>query len=341
MGDGQAGPRELQIGMERMIELWAEAGPCENDVDKALKHAEAAYTAGANALKVQWYRAETLTVPTASRYDNTSGPATNQYEMFLNSIYPYERWEPVIDYCKSVNLRFIPSVFDFEAVDVANKFELPLLKMASGEITNHSLLNYASEDRQLAISTGAATIEEVEQALTWVTSGPETILMACHLQYPTPFASANIARTYVLQANFPYCIPGFSDHTEGVETIPLIVASGCQVIEKHFTLKAGQGYDSDFALDPTGLRNAVLKIQGTVAVMGNAELEPTAGELAARAGARRSPYARVAIPAGQEIRPEDIVNLRPFYGLDPMAAPRLVGRSFEHDTPAFGQFPDV
>ncbi len=321
-----------------MIELWAEAGPCDNSVDKALDYVRAVHQSGAAAIKVQWYNADTLVVPGAARYDNTTGDAKNQYDMFKESIYPYQRWLPVIDLCKQLNIRFIPSVFDLEGVDVANDYELKVLKLASGDITYHELLRAASDGRQVAMSTGAATLVEVEKAVDQLSKG-EHILMACHLEYPTPNHKANLARTFELQLNFPHMIPGFSDHTPGIDTIPLIVATGCQVIEKHFTLTPDQGYDSDFALSPVELRNAVLKIEGTTAVMGDTEIAPDAGERAARKGARRSLYAAQDIPAGKHLDSDDIAILRPFYGIEPWEAPSYYGRSFGMDIPKGGEFP--
>jgi len=185
------------------------------------------------------YNPDTVFTPDAPRYDNTSGPALTQNAAAANPIYPYTLWEPVIDKCRSLGVRFIPSVFDLEAVDVANEYNLPVLKIASGDLTYHELIRYASDGRQVALSTGAATVEEIEEAvnqLSWAQPNVNHILMACHLEYPTPYHRANIARSYSLQALFPHLVPGFSDHTPGVDTIPLIVASGCQVIEKHVTL---------------------------------------------------------------------------------------------------------
>lgn len=321
-----------------MIEFWAEAGPCEKSIDKALEYADAAYNNGATGLKVQWFTPEKIFTPDAPRYDNTGGEARSQWEAGVNSIYPYTRWEPVIEYCKEKDIKFIPSVFDLEAVEVANKYELPILKIASGDLTYHKLLREASDGRQVALSTGAATLDEVESAYNQL-SNRTHILMACHLEYPTPIERANIARTYALQFNFPMAVPGFSDHTPGLDAIPFIVASGCQVIEKHFTLEPNRGYDSDFALTPEQLRDAVIDIQSTLTIMGDANIEPDLWEMAAREGARRSPYAKVDIPAGTSITQDMFAMLRPCYGPGPAEAYRLIGRSFDFDIPAYGQLP--
>jgi sialic acid synthase SpsE len=325
-----------------MIELWAEAGPCDKSIDRALEYADAVHQAGAQALKVQWYNPDKVFAPNAPRYDNTSGDATTQNEAAANPIYPYHLWEPVIDKCRTLGIRFIPSVFDLEAVDVANEFELPVLKIASGDITYHELIREASKGRQVALSTGASTGEEILAATNQLDhSQPDVnhILMACHLEYPTPYHRANLARSFALQINFPHLVPGFSDHTPGIDTIPLMVATGVQVIEKHFTLAQGLGYDSDFALSPVELRNAVLKIEGTVAVMGDSDITPDEFELPAREGARRSPYLARDIPAGQVLTADDLVILRPDYGISPQEAARYVGRSFEENLLAGGRLP--
>jgi sialic acid synthase SpsE len=320
-----------------MIELWAEAGPCDKSIDKALLYAEKAAEAGANALKVQWYNPDTIFSPNAPRYDKTTGPALTQNAAAANPIYPYHLWDPVISRCAELNLRFIPSVFDFEAIEAANHYELPILKIASGDLTYHQLIKAASDGRQLAVSTGGATIEEVHAAVDHLEANH--ILMACHLEYPTPFVRANIARTYHLQMEFPHLIPGFSDHTPGYDTIPLFVAAGVQVIEKHFTLVPFKGYDSDFALTPIELRNVVNKIEGTITVMGNAEVSPTPEEGPAIVGARRSPYAARDIPSGHVITDDDLVCLRPNYGISPSQLSTYIGRSFEVDIPKGGQLP--
>lgn len=321
-----------------MIEVWAEAGPCDNSVAAALQYVDAVHQAGAAAIKVQWYNADTLVTPDAPRYDNTSGKETTQYAMFKKGIYPYERWESVISRSRDLGIEFIPSVFDHEAIEYAEDAGIKTIKIASGDITYLNLIRHASSfAERIAISTGASTLDEVADALDAVQPGCEAILMACHLEYPTPLTRANIARTYDLQQNFPDCVPGFSDHTPGIASFPLIAATGCQVIEKHFTLEAGKGYDSDFALTPADLRNGVLSLERTLALMGDIALSPTPEEAAGRQGARRSLYTRRAIPAGQTVNADDIAVLRPGGGLHPEDKPLLAGMAPLVDLPKFHQ----
>jgi sialic acid synthase SpsE len=294
-----------------MIELWAEAGPCDNDINKAIEYVHAVSGSGAQALKVQWYRPETLVTVGAERYDSTSGSAKTQRELFANSIYPYQRWKPVIDECRQQGIEFIPSVFDMEAVNVAAELGVKTLKIASGDITYLDLIKAAANKAErIAISTGASTEAEIDAAVEAADSAAVT-LMACHLQYPTPLESANVARIYAIGFYWPSCELGFSDHTPGIDTIPLAVAAGTQVIEKHFTLEANQGYDSDFALDPAGLRNAVLETQRTLTLMGDSDLAPTTGEQAGRLGARRSLVLTKSLKAGETPSPPDVAVLRP------------------------------
>ena len=311
-----------------MIEIWAEAGPCENDIGKALEYVHAVSAAGAQALKVQWYRPETLVTLDAERYDKTSGSAKTQYELFKNSIYPYQRWEPVIDECRQQGIEFIPSVFDTEAALVAGELGLKTIKIASGDITYLDLIKVAakSTNERIAISTGASTEAEIDSAYMHATAADYVVLMACHLEYPTPLGEANVARLYAIGYGWPYSQLGFSDHTPGIDTIPLAVAAGANVIEKHFTLEANKGYDSDFALDPAGLRNAVLEAQRTLGLMGNSDLAPTMGERDARLGARRSLVLTKSLSAGEIVRPNDVAVLRPHHvdSLSPAALNQIL-----------------
>lgn len=320
------------------IEFWAEAGPCDNSVNAALAYVNAAYTAGASALKVQWYNAPKLVVPGVGRYDKTSGSETTQFDMFAQGIYPYSRWDPVIELTRRSNMEFIPSVFDHEAVEYAAHKNITTLKIASGDITYLDLITHASQScDRIAISTGGSTLDEVADAVEAVDSDCDLILLACHLEYPTPIERANLARTYDLQWAFPDSEAGFSDHTPGIDSIPLIVASGVTIIEKHFTLKKGQGYDSDFALDPVDLRNAILSVERTLTLMGDVSVSPDTDEMAGRTGARRSLYTSRAIPAGHAITPPDIAVLRPGTGLSPRDAQTVTGMAPRSDLPKHHQ----
>jgi len=320
-----------------MIEIWAEGGACDKNIKSALKYVRAVADAGAQALKVQWYQPETHLIPDALRYDQTEGPAKTQWEVIKNPIYPYERWVSVIDLARDQGIEFIPSVFDHESIDFAEQMGIKTIKIASGEITNFELISHAAEvAKRIALSTGGSTLDEVDEALSHI-QGPEIVLMACHLEYPTPVERANIARTFDLQYNFPDETPGFSDHTAGILSIPLIVATGCQVIEKHFTLAKGHGYDSDFALDAIDLRNAVISAERTMTLMGDSTVTPDASEMRAREGARRSCYTARAIPTGKPLDPYDIVVLRPGTGLPPSAASTLEGMAPSKDLPKHHQ----
>ena len=317
-----------------MIEFWAEAGPCENSVAKALEYVHTAKEAGASALKVQWYNPETLVQPDTLRYDNTSGPAKSQRELFAHAIYPYERWAPVVETARALDLEFIPSVFDLEAVEQAKHFDIKTIKIASGDITYTEMITASAKDQErIAISTGASTTDEIGVAVKAASDARETILMACHSEYPTPLDRANISRSYSLQADWPTTTPGFSDHTPGIASIPLIVATGVSVIEKHFTLEGGHGYDSDFALTPTDLRNAILSIQRTIAMMGDGVLSATEEEAAARSGARRSLVLTRSLKAGTALTAEMLSALRPHLEGAPTPAERyeVMGRTVKED----------
>jgi N,N'-diacetyllegionaminate synthase len=302
------------------MRIWAEAGPCEGSVNYGIRAADAVARAGADALKVQWYRPDMLVTRDAARYDRTdhAGKET-QWEAFQGALWPYDRWQPVKDRCDQLGIGFIPSVFDGDAVQAALEMGVTTLKIASGDITHGPLIDMAARaGKQVVVSTGASTMAEVRRAYTWASSyGAQVTLLACHLQYPTPHESAHLGRILALQQEFAWAAQkdqvriGYSDHTPGPQITGFLAALGCQVHEKHFSLHPGDGGgDHDFAVGPDGLADMVKMAQAALTLIGNVELEPSSGEQAARIGARRSLYLRRAVTT--HISPDDLTALRPY-----------------------------
>ena len=301
------------------MDIWAEAGGCDGEVAYGVAAAQAVAQAGAQALKVQWLRPETIFSKDAPRYDHTSGEWADQAGGYKRVIYPYDRWEPVIATCRANFIDFIPAVFEEAAVNAADHMGIGHVKIASGDITNERLVRYAAGAKNIShmtISTGASTMSEVESAVRWVQEeGPATgiTLLACHLEYPSPVSSASLGRIIALQSAWPNLAVGYSDHTPGLDTVPLALILGAEVLEKHFTLHPGVGGgDHDFAVDREELGDMVRIGQYVNAMVGDIELEPSPGEWAARSGARRSLYARVDIGRGTVLTDDLIVPLRPY-----------------------------
>ena len=302
------------------MEFWSEIGAGDGSVDYALTAARVVSASGGSALKVQWLHPKDIFTRSAPRYDNTSGEWATQFAGYEGSrnIYPYGMWEPVIDQCRALDLEFIPAVFSKQAVTVASEMSLPHVKVASGDITHFSLIDQIGREGfpRVTISTGASTPAEIERAVEWLRAAGwsgELTLLACHLQYPSRVVNAHLGRIIALRDLFPRDVRiGYSDHTPGIDTIPVALSFGAQVVEKHFSLhpKSGGG-DHDFAIGPEELAAAVQLSQYLLEMIGNVEIEVSPGEAAAREGARRSLFAVRDLVAGEQLTADDVVALRP------------------------------
>jgi sialic acid synthase SpsE len=298
------------------MHIWAEVGSCEGDLDYAIRAADAVYRAGAHALKVQWLTPDKIFSKDAVRYDHTPGDWIQQADGYPRTL-THTAWAEVADHCNQIGLGFIPSVFDTGAILEASLMGLAMMKIASGDITNEQLVKAAgfSDVPNLTLSTGGATMDEVEQAVRWVQEsdpGKSITLLACHLEYPTPVPDAHLGRILALREKFPNLNVGYSDHTHGLDTTPLVVSLGAQVLEKHFTLDRDIGTgDHAFAVDETQLSEMVQLSQLTLSVIDNIELVPSSGEQAALTGARRSLYAARSIERGTKLTEDDLIPLRP------------------------------
>lgn len=324
------------------MHIWAEAGACEGDLDYAIRAADAVHRAGAHALKVQWLTPDRIFSKDAVRYDHTPGEWTQQADGYTKLL-THTEWATVAEHCSQIGIGFIPAVFDTSAVVEADLMGLAMIKVASGDITNEQLVKAAANTPNLTLSTGGATMEEVERAVNWVMeSSPSTsiTLLACHLEYPTPVPDAHLGRIIALRERFPQLNVGYSDHTHGLDTTPLAVCLGAQVIEKHFTLnrEIGTG-DHAFAVDETQLAEMVHLSQLTLSVIDNVELVPSPGEQAAIVGARRSLYAARDIEAGSKLTENDVIPLRPYNpeGIDASEYNATIGQSVRIDIAA-GEF---
>lgn len=303
------------------MDFWCEIGAADGSVEYALTAARVASASGASALKVQWLKPERIFHPEATRYDNTSGEWMYQADGYSadRNIYPHQDWQPVIDQCEALGLEFIPAVFDSFAAHTAHDMGLDHVKIASGDITNQYLIKEVANIGfgQVTLSTGAATREEIIRAVNWLQEGNapmgDLTLLACHLQYPSAVEAAHLGRIIALRDMYDRGVRiGYSDHTPGIDTVPVALAFGAQVIEKHFSLHPGEGGgDHDFAIGPEELSAATQLQQYLYAMIDNVEIEPTPGEAAARQGARRSLYAAHDIKAGSKLEPSDIRVLRP------------------------------
>jgi sialic acid synthase SpsE len=309
-----------------MTRYIAEVGPCNDSLAYAHEAVDAAADAGVWGFKVQMYQADRLTTRWAQRYDRLPGKAATQHELFHNAL-PYADWAEVQAHCQEVGLVFFASVFDEEAIDWCEDHDVPLYKVASGDITHQPLLDsLAQTDKPVLFSTGASYAKEILQAADWLQG--LGIPMACTLSYPTRPEDAQTARVTTLLEHFDEV--GYSDHTAGVVAAASAAALGASYIECHFTIRPGTGGDHDFAKTEADMR--VLD-SGWAAthdfrrlVEGNGILAPQPSEMDGRLGARRSIVARHRIEEGQVVRWDDIDFLRPGDGMAPYQWTEVVGK---------------
>lgn len=318
-----------------VMELILEAGDCNHDADYAFEVVKEVARLRDIApdnldllLKVQMYRPETITARHAPRYDNTSGDALNQWELFKGAL-SYKNWHAIKIEADERGVPMFASVFDHQAVEAAVGMGMTRLKIASGDVTYLHLINHAIQAMrrvkgQVYISTGAADYDDLAELLQLTEDHAGALgfvnLMACHLAYPTAIEDANLARVGELRhaTNGRYPI-GYSDHTPAWVThvLPLLVGAGAHCWERHFTLTPGKGGDHDFAVAPENVEGIFKQYETIREVMGSPNLTPTAAEAPARELARRGLYAKTDISKGDTLTMGNIAVLRPEKGAKP------------------------
>jgi sialic acid synthase SpsE len=323
------------------MELILEAGDCNQDgqyaVDTIMEVARLRAMAPDDLdvlLKVQMYQPDTISTDWAPRYDNTSGDAANQRELFDGAI-TYRDWETIYSLAKDKGVPMFASVFDHAAIEAAVDMGMDRLKIASGDVTYLELIAHAAQamgrvDGRVYISTGASDYDDLADLRPIIDNyyrgqrgepfigAPGIVLMACHLAYPTTIPNLNMARVTELRhaTNNRYPV-GYSDHTPGFPAVSLLVGLGVHCWEKHFTLDRSLGGDSDFALDPGEVESLFDFYRDDVLMMGSPNLTPTEAEAPARELARRGIYAKTGIKKGDRFSPGNLIALRPARGARP------------------------
>ncbi len=322
------------VGPGRPCFVIAEAGVNHNgDLPTALRMVEAAADAGADAVKFQTFRAErlvTCSAPKADYQQRTTDPAESQYEMLSRLELPEAAYGPVLERCRVRGILFLSTPFDEESADFLERLGVPAFKVPSGEITNlHFLAHLAAKRKPLIVSTGMATLGEVEVAVQTIRAAgnEEIVLLQCASEYPAPPASANLRAMATLRQAFGVPV-GFSDHTEGSAVALAAVALGACLIEKHFTLNRGlPGPDHAASAEPDELAVLVRDIRRVEAALGDGRKVPSPAEAQTAAVARKSLVAACDIPAGAVLTDAMIAVRRPGTGLPPATRPQVVGRT--------------
>ncbi len=333
------------------VEVIAEVGVNHNgDVERALKLVDVAVAAGADTVKFQLFRAEDLVTAHAplAQYQQDNVPdVENQLQLLKQLELSEQDFERLYDYCGKQNIQFLASPFDRQSLNfLVSDLKNSRLKIASGEITNGPLLLQAAQSGcEVILSTGMATVKEIDDALAVLAYGylnqslPSSIedcrkilldpnahsilkrhvcLLHCTSQYPTPMDQVNL-RAMEWMAQRWHLRTGYSDHTEGIAVSLGAAALGACCIEKHFTLdKSLPGPDHRASLEPDELTQLVAGVRALTLARGDTIKEPQNCELSTQEVARKSLLAAQPIEVGQQLSPEHIACRRPGNGISPM-----------------------
>ena len=316
--------------------IIAEAGVNHNgSAELAKKLIDAAKDAGADAVKFQTFRAEKVVTQKAEKaeYQKTA-KEESQYEMIKKLELTEYNFKELADYAKGNGVIFLSSPFDKESVDLLDELNVPAYKIASGEITNFPLLRYiAKKEKPIILSTGIATLGEVEEALNVIRSEgvEDVILLHCVSNYPARIEDVNLRAMETLKQAFKLAV-GFSDHTLGITASIAAVALGACVIEKHFTLDRNlPGPDHKASLEPDELKEMVKTIRDVEKTLGDGIKQPIINEEEIKKIARRSVIAKIDISEGTVIT-EDMLDVkRPGTGIEPKYFDFIVGMRAKKD----------
>lgn len=349
---------------ERVAYIIAEAGVNHNgSLELARKLVDAAFAAGADAVKFQTFKTENLLrkdAPKAEYQMRETDKNETQYEMLKKLELDENMHESLINYCREKGIQFLSTPFDHESLNLlTDKFDLPYIKIPSGELTNGPLLLKAAQtDKPIILSTGMSSLGEIELALAVLAFGylnqqdspslfafkkayisneghkalqNKVVLLHCTTEYPTLYEDVNLRAMDTLKSAFGLPV-GYSDHTLGISVPIAAVARGAKVIEKHFTLdRTLPGPDHQASLQPEELAMMVRCIREVERSLGSPRKFPVENELANMSVARKSIVASKDIRKGEMFSEDNISFKRPGSGMPPINYWDLVGKISDRD----------
>lgn len=332
---------ERLVGAGEPVLVIAEAGVNHNgERDLALRLVDAAAAAGVDAVKFQTFKAERLVVddaPKAAYQERTTGTAESQLQMLRRLELSEALHHEVLGHCRDRGIAFLSSPFDELAADLLEAIGVSAFKTPSGELTNLPLLQHiAAKGMPMLVSTGMATLGEVETAVRAIEAAgdPQVVLLHCLSNYPADPAETNLRAMATMRAAFGLEV-GYSDHTSGLEVAFAAVALGAVVIEKHFTLdRSLPGPDHQASLEPAELEALIRGIRTIEHALGDGHKRPQPSELDTARVARKSLVASVAIPAGTVLSHDMVAVRRPGTGLPPAMLEQIAGRRSRVDIAA-------
>lgn len=313
------------------------SGNHNQSLDRALAIVEAAAHAGAQALKIQTYTADTMTlnIREGEFFISDSGSLWNGsslYELYQQAYTPWEWHKPIFDRARELGMVAFSTPFDETAVDFLEELNVPAYKIASFENTDLPLIRrVAATGKPLIISTGMATVAELDETVRAVrTAGcKDFVLLKCTSTYPATPGNSNLLTIPHMRELFQ-CQVGLSDHTMGIGVAVASVALGATIIEKHFTLaRADGGVDSAFSLEPEEMRSLVTETERAWQAIGKVNYGPTDAEKVSTLH-RRSLYVVRDMQPGDTFTRDNLRAIRPGLGLAPKHLDILLGKKTTH-----------
>lgn len=302
----------------------------------ALDSIKAAKKAGADAIKIQTYTADTITLNCNAPdfcLDDGLWKGETFYTLYQKAYTPWEWHEEIFHVAKEEGLVCFSTPFDKTAVDLLESLNSPIYKIASFEITDIPLIKYiASKHKPIILSTGIAMEEDIQLALDTIRAegSNDITLLKCTSAYPAPIEDANLMTIPDMKQRFGVKV-GLSDHTEGY-TVPMAaVALGAEVVEKHFIIdRSIGGPDSAFSMEADEFKLMVENIRKVEAALGSVNYPTDPSKIKGR-DACRSLYVAQPMKAGDTITEDNVRSVRPGYGLHPKYLPELLGRKVNRD----------
>ncbi|WP_391088874.1 pseudaminic acid synthase [Vibrio sp. NH-UV-68] len=325
------------IGPNNKPYIIAELSANHNgSIDRAFETIEMAKRAGADAIKLQTYTPDTMTIDCDKPDFQVEGGLWDGYKLY--DLYqwahtPFEWHKAMFDKAREVGITVFSTPFDETAVDLLEALDAPAYKIASFELTDLPLIKrVAQTGKPMIMSTGMANYEEIAEAVSTARDNgcQELVVLHCISGYPSPVDQANLATIPDIAKEFD-CVVGLSDHTLGTAVSVASIVMGASLIEKHVTLsREDKGPDSDFSLEPEELETLCLDTESAWKAIGKAGYERKPVEEASMKF-RRSIYFVKSLKAGEKITQDHIRRVRPGYGLPPKYFSELIGKSVTVD----------
>lgn len=309
----------------------------KQDLTIALDTVLAAKEAGADAIKLQHYKPETITLDCDNKYfqiqQGTIWDGKTLFQLYQEAYMPWEWTKQIMDLAKSVGLECFSSPFDHSAVDFLENLSVPAYKIASFEITDIPLIEYvASKGKPVIISTGIARLSDIELALNacYRNGNKQIALLKCTSSYPAPLESINLNTIPNIRSTFQ-TIVGLSDHTLGISVPIASVALGAKIIEKHFILdKSVGGPDASFSLEPGGFKLMVDSIREVEKALGKVSYHLDEKSIKSKEFSR-SLFAVNDIKIGETITSINVKSIRPGFGMHPKHYNEVIGKIANRD----------